>query len=150
MEVLVKCPETDVEFEKYYALRWDVLRKLWGHPKGSEKDDLEEDSFHIIVVDGDNVVGVGRLHLNSDTEAQIRYMAVAEKYRNKSIGSKIIVALESHARGQNCSNIVLNARKEAVKFYERAGYSVERKSHTLFGIIEHYRMSKLITAENRP
>ena len=34
-------PQTPKEFEAYYLLRYEVLRKPWKQPFGSEKDDME-------------------------------------------------------------------------------------------------------------
>ncbi len=36
----IKTPSTHDEFKAYYALRYKVLSEPWGHPKGTEKDDL--------------------------------------------------------------------------------------------------------------
>ena len=67
-------PKTYDELKKYYDLRYEVLRKPWSQPKGSERDDKEETSFHRMIIDeqNGNAVAVGRLQLNSIEEAQIR------------------------------------------------------------------------------
>ena len=77
---MYKCraPKNKAELAQYYHLRWQVLRQPWQQPKGSEKDDLEAQSYHRVIVDDmDNIVGVGRLHKSSQYEAQIRYMAIS-------------------------------------------------------------------------
>ena len=49
------------QLEHYYDLRWRILRAPWKQPRGSEKDILEEDSYHLMVVDAkQRVIGVGR------------------------------------------------------------------------------------------
>lgn len=40
--------------------------------------------------------------------------------------------------------IVLNARENAIKFYEKNGYHIIEKSYLLFGKIQHYKMIKRI------
>ena len=88
-------PSTPEQFEQYYDLRWRILRAPWRQPRGSEKDELENDSIHLMVSDNDNrVIGVGRLHLNSPKQAQIRFMAVETDYQREGIGSKLLLALE--------------------------------------------------------
>ena len=47
--MIVKKPETLQEFEEYYSLRWKILRKPLGESMGSEKDNLENDSFHLMI-----------------------------------------------------------------------------------------------------
>lgn len=144
MPVIIKQPETDKEFEKYFEMRWRILRAPWNEPKGSETDDIEDSCFHVMATEDDQLVGIGRLQFNSDNEAQIRYMAVEPDYENRGIGRKIIQALEVEALKNNCSYIMLDAREPAVGFYEKLGYVVTDKSYLLFGSIQHYRMEKAI------
>src|SRR6266487_593899 len=58
-------PRTAQEWESYFDLRWRVLREPWGQPRGTERDDLDAESFHLILRDSAGaVVAVGRLHLD--------------------------------------------------------------------------------------
>jgi ribosomal protein S18 acetylase RimI-like enzyme len=136
-------PKTKEDFQRYYDLRWRILRKPWDQPVGSEKDELENQSIHIMVCQDDRKpIGVGRVHLNTPTEAQIRYMAVEEGFRSKGTGSIILKELEIRIKKKGAKYVTLNARESAVKFYERNGYHVVEKTHTLFGSIPHYKMEK--------
>lgn len=98
-------PKSDDDFKKYYELRWKILREPWNQPRGSEKDEMEDESIHIMACIGDEVVGVSRLHFNSDEEAQIRYMAVDNAHQRKGIGKTLLRELEKRARegGQSIS-----------------------------------------------
>ena len=138
-------PKTENEFKSYYQLRWDLLRAPWNQPKGSEIDDIEDPCFHLMAVDDDSeVIAVARLQFNSETEAQIRYMAVAEPYQRQGIGRRLIETMEKHATASACKKIVLDAREPAVGFYQRLGYSIDEKSYLLFEQIQHFRMSKAL------
>ncbi len=54
-------PRTAQEWESYFDLRWRVLREPWGQPRGTERDDLDAESFHLILRDSAGaVVAVGR------------------------------------------------------------------------------------------
>jgi len=142
MHFTIKQPETKKEFEACYDLRWRVLREPWQQPRGSEKDELENKSIHIMACDeNNNVIGVGRLHFNNETEAQIRYMAVVPEYEKQGVGTLILEALEEKAK-QQCNIIVLDARENAIGFYQKKDYELLEKSHLLFGSIQHYRMEK--------
>ena len=134
-------PKTEEEFEEYYELRWQVLRKPWGKPRGSERDDIEDKSIHIMVKN-DNILGVGRLHFNSNKEAQIRYMAVSAAHRKQGIGTMILKKLEEMARKKGAKYVVLNAREHAIGFYKKNGYRIVEKSYILFGSIQHFKMMK--------
>ena len=114
----VTSPKTRQEFERYYDVRWRILRAPWNQPAGSERDEYEDDAYHVMVcISGRIPVGVGRLHFNTTEEAQIRYMAVEESQRGNGIGTAILAELESEAVRKNASNIVLNARETATRFY---------------------------------
>ncbi len=148
MKFRIVSPHTDEEFEKYYDLRWQILRKPWGRPKGSEKDELENKSFHIMVLAGDRVIGVGRGHFNTGSRYQIRYMAVDENWRRKGVGTVILSRLQEQAARGGAGQIVLNARESAVKFYEKRGFKIIEQAHTLFGCIKHFKMIKELCCED--
>ena len=145
MNIIIKQPQSDDDFKQYFHLRWRALRAPWGEPEGSEVDDMENQCFHIMAVDNNRAVGVGRMQYNSKEEAQIRYMAVSREYEGNGIGRKIIGALEREALDKNISKIVLDAREPAVGFYQKLDYRVEKKSYVLFDEIQHYRMTKQLS-----
>jgi len=150
-EYLIVSPKTKREFEQYFHLRWKVLRQPWGQPPGSEKSDDDATSFHRMAVDKDGQpIAVGRLHFNSDSEAQIRYMGVADQYRGTGQGSRLINDLENISFRNNRLEIILQAREIAVPFYESNGYRVVKKTHIIFGTIQHYLMKKTLTSLNNP
>ncbi len=137
-------PTTSEEFKKYYNLRYEVLRKPWGQPPGSERDEREETSIHRMIIDNKtgNALAVGRLQFNSEVEAQIRYMAVVDNLQGKGLGSQIILALEDVARLKGIQRIILSARENALQFYKSNGYEIVKKTHLLFGEIQHWLMEK--------
>ncbi len=138
-------PRTAQDWESYFNLRWRVLRQPWDQPRGSERDELDAESFHLLARDAaGTIVGVGRLHLNSATEAQVRYMAVDETCRDRGIGSRILGGLEGRALSQGVAGIVLNAREATLNFYRRHGYVIEGPAETLFGAVRHVRMRKAL------
>jgi ribosomal protein S18 acetylase RimI-like enzyme len=135
-------PKTPQDFAKYYDLRWRVLRKPWNQPPGSEKDDLEEQSIHLMATSQNRVLGVIRAHFPSPGIAQIRYMAVDTPYQGKGIGTKLLTEMEKRLKQKGARQIVLNAREIAVEFYENHGYDIAGKAHILYDSIEHFKMVK--------
>ena len=74
-------PTTSSDFNQYYYLRWVLLRRPLGGKRGTERDQYEHKSFHLMIKDSTKYcVGVGRIHQLKKT-AQIRYMAVARAAR---------------------------------------------------------------------
>ena len=142
-------PNSSSEFEQYYNLRYEVLRKPWLQPKGSEKDDGDKSSIHRMIIDESNgkAVAVGRLQFNTSEEAQIRYMAVSDNYQLKGYGNIIVKTLEDIALNKGIRNIILQARENALKFYWKNGYEIIEKSYLLFDEIQHWLMVKKITTD---
>ena len=139
-----RSPQTSTEWDRYFDLRWRVLRGPWNQPRGSERDDLDPVSFHTALWDGDLPVAAGRLHLNSPSEAQVRYMAVDRSWQGKGLGSRILSRLEAQATQDGAACIVLNAREEASPFYRRHGYQETGSAGLLFASIPHFRMQKAL------
>lgn len=141
-----RSPATAADWESYYNLRWRVLRAHWGQERGSERDPQDSDAFHQMICHPDGkALAAGRLHLNSASEAQVRYMAVDEQFQGKKLGSAILQALETEAFRLQATKIVLNSRDAAVPFYEKHGYRRVAEAPSLFGTIRHLRMEKKIT-----
>ena len=145
MNFLIKSPKTKKDFNLYYNLRWEILRKPYDQKKGSEKDANELVSHHLMAyLPNNKVIGVGRINEDKNKKAQIRFMAVHSKYRNNNVGEKILKELEKYAYKNSIEYIYLNARDSAVKFYLKNGYKIIKKSHVLFGNLHHWLMEKNI------
>ena len=57
-DIKILQPETPEDFEKYFELRWRILRKPWNQPRGSEVDMEEDFSYHIMALQDEQVIGV--------------------------------------------------------------------------------------------
>lgn len=143
-------PESAEDLSAYYELRWRLLRKPWNQPPGSEKDEFEQQAFHLLVRDKQGAaIGVGRIHcveaktVESHTW-QVRYMGVVDEYRNQGIGSGILHRLESFAQANGAKQILLNARENALGFYLKRDYQIVGDGPTLYGSVKHKQMCKVI------
>ena len=145
MNYIIKSPETELEWDKYFKFRWEMLRKPLGMSKETLKDELEDESSHLIAVDEQKiVVGAGRLHFNNNKEAQIRYMAVSNTIQRKGLGSAIVSELETIAKEKGILEMVLNARENAISFYLSMGYKETGPYESGTGI-PHITMRKKLT-----
>ena len=136
-------PRSALDWERYFDLRWRVLRAPWHQPKGSEQDDREADSVHLMLCDASRTpFAVGRVHLNAPQEAQIRFMAVDPTATRQGLGTTVLKALEHRAAEMGVRTIVLNAREQAIPFYEKHGYTIIGGAETMFGSVLHVRMTK--------
>ena len=111
---------------------------------GSERDEGEATSIHRMIIDEKTgeVLAVGRLQFNSIDEEQIRYMAVLSNFQGQGFGSQIISSLEDVARENGNKWMILSARENALQFYKNNGYKIIKKTHLLFGEIQHWLMQK--------
>lgn len=140
--VFYKSPATPAEFAEYFAFRWEMLRKPLCLPRGSERDELENDAFHLAAYDGNQIVGVGRLNVETQHTARIRYMAVLSRYRLRGIGSTLLLQLEQFAQDHCIRVCWLYAREAAVSFYFRNGYVIRGEALSELSGLHHERMEK--------
>jgi N-acetylglutamate synthase-like GNAT family acetyltransferase len=144
----IKSPQSDAEWKAYYALRFNVLREPWNQPLGSEVLADEDQAIHAIAVEDNEVLGVARMHESAEKQGQVRCVATATAAQGKGIGKAIMAYLEEQAKAKGWTEIVLEARENAVPFYQRMGYTIIAESYLLFGEIQHYRMKKALTLSN--
>jgi N-acetylglutamate synthase-like GNAT family acetyltransferase len=140
----IKAPKTNSEWKSYYALRFTVLREPWNQPLGSEVLADEDQAIHAIAVEDNEVLGVARMHESAEKQGQVRCVATATAAQGKGIGKAIMAYLEDQAKTKGWTEIILEARENAVPFYKAIGYQIVAESYLLFGEIQHYRMSKTL------
>ena len=143
-DIKIITPETDLEIDIYYQIRFEELRKPWNQPLGSEKDQIESQCIHRMILIDDNFIGVARLQYNENKQGQIRYMAIKKEYQRQGFGRMLILDLEKIAKENGMHEIILQSRERAVKFYENLNYKIEKKTHLLFGDIQHFLMRKYL------
>lgn len=81
-----------------------------------------------------------------NASVKVRQMAVFTLFQNKGIGSLLIRSVEGFAKEVKINRIYLHARKIAVGFYEKQGYSVSSNEFTEVNI-PHFVMEKRINLE---
>ena len=141
----ITSPVSEFEWQKYYWLRYQVLRAPLGLPPGSEKIPDDATATHALLLDEDQeAVGVCRLHLQTPQEAQIRFMAIHPDHQGQGLGKKLLLYLEEKARQQGATFMTLQARENAVPFYKSCGYALLEKTHLLYGQVQHYKMQKYL------
>lgn len=139
----VKRSSTPEEFKKIFGLRVEVLRKPWNQSPETATDAQEDQSYNSYIEnENGEAIACGRLQENGNKVGQIRFMAVSDKYQGKGLGKMIVSDLEEKGRELGLRTIELQARENAVEFYKSCGYAIKEKSFLLWGIIQHYLMTK--------
>jgi len=131
------------EYTEMVSLRTKILRKPLGLT--FSEDDLERDKNDLLLVayfpGSDQMVGCCILTPLSGVTIQMRQMAIDDFYQGKGLGSELLHFAEQVAKERNFEFLYLHARKVAVDFYKKHGYTVESDQFTEVGI-PHYEMIK--------
>jgi GNAT superfamily N-acetyltransferase len=144
MEIEIRVPKNEVEWEQYYDLRYRILRQPWNQPQGSERNEGDETGLHFALYENEILKAIARLDINDEKSAQVRFMAVETEIQRKGYGKQVMLAIENYCKTKNISEIILHAREIAIPFYESLGYQLVEKSHLLFNEIQHFLMIKKI------
>lgn len=138
----IREPINENEFQQYYELRWQILRKPWNQEPGTERDEFEEDGLHLAAFLDDKIIGCARGHFLNSKRAQIRWMAIEDNFQGKGLGTRLLIILEEKLLAAGAAEIILKAREKAVSLYKKNDYEIYKKGEILFGEIKHYWMRK--------
>lgn len=95
-----------------------------------------------LVYEDENILGV-IIYKEPYDRIEIEYIAVAEQYKNKGIGSRFLKAIENN----NVKNITLEVRKSnevAINFYKKNGYKIVSIRKNYYNNEDGYLMLKEI------
>ena len=56
MSIFIRSPKTEKEYLEYFHFRWKMLRHPYGGKPGTEKDNLEDNSFHIMLTEFGKII----------------------------------------------------------------------------------------------
>jgi predicted GNAT family N-acyltransferase len=144
-QIEIRSPKTEAEWKKYDDFRWEVLRKPLKISHIPLKDNLEDSSYHFMAITiSKKILACGRVHMNNEYEAQIRYMGVSDDIRRMGVGTSMVNKLEDKAKTLGAKYVTLNARNIALDFYKSLGY-IEIEPYESDIKIPHTRMEKILT-----
>ncbi len=129
------------EYKQVIELRYMLLRQPLGLTFNQEDLDKEKDDIHIAAYEEDELLGCCFLSkVNVDT-VKLRQMAVKGNLQGKGIGRQMMQFAENIARDYGNKCITMHARKDAVGFYEKLGYTANG-AEFIEVQLPHYEMSK--------
>jgi predicted GNAT family N-acyltransferase len=138
----IRTPETTQEWDAYYALRYEVLRKPLEQPLGSERNEGDASGMHFALYEDGILRAIARLDQAEPAIAQVRFVAVEQSIQGKGYGRMIMEAVEMASRQRGDVKMILHARDYAVEFYKKQDYTLLGESYKLFGVLQHYLMEK--------
>ena len=143
MAIEIRSPESAQEWEAYYNMRYEILRKPLDQPRGSERNDGDLTGKHFALFDNGILRAIARLDEAEMGISQVRFVAVDSSERGKGYGRLIMEATEKSSRDAGNTKMILQARDYAVDFYLKLDYTLIKKSHKLFGVLQHFLMEKV-------
>lgn len=109
-------------YNEALKLRYNVFFKNANCKNDVLIDNLEKDAIHLICYEkGKTVIGYGRLNILGN-RAHISQLVVDENYRKRGIALHIMNMINEKIISQNVKESFLNAKVDAIKFYEKLGY----------------------------
>jgi predicted GNAT family N-acyltransferase len=130
------------EIDAALALRYEVFCIEQGVSLEEERDGLDGEALHLVVLDDGEVVGTCRLLLVG-SEVKLGRMAVAASHRGRGLAAELLVEADVRSRELRAERIALAAQLTAQSLYERAGYAPYGDVFLDAGI-EHVMMGKAL------
>jgi predicted GNAT family N-acyltransferase len=117
--------EDDPRYAEARRLRYDCLYRPLGLAWGLVEDTDGRSFEHFVALGSDGrVLGYARLHLE-DGESKVYQVVAAQEARSRGIGRALMDAAADRARDEGRHHIELDARVDALGFYERLGFTGE-------------------------
>lgn len=124
-------------------LRNDILRKPLGLSFDKEELEREKDDILMGAFEDDRLLGCCLLTRMDPATVRLRQMAVPNSMQGKGVGRALMIFAENIARDLGYKKLCMHARKTAVGFYQKLGYSVS--GDEFFEVtIPHYIMEKAL------
>ncbi|RAK06520.1 hypothetical protein C8C77_12359 [Halanaerobium saccharolyticum] len=129
-------------YSQVVKLRYESFFKPLELPMDIMFDQNEENSIHLVCVNGKRLLGYGRLTISQEI-SQISQMVVNSSVRGNGIGTEIMKKIIDKAIQKNSEKIYLNARLNAIDFYRKFDFKTVGEVFPSFKTkIPHQRMEK--------
>lgn len=112
------------EYHQMIKLRNEILRKPLHLAFEKEELNKEENDILIGAFEEDKMLGCCLLTKIDKESVRLRQMAVQDNLQGKGIGASMMNFAENIARDNGYKKMVMHARKTAIGFYEKLGYTV--------------------------
>lgn len=132
---------SDRELKAAFEVRLQVFVEEQGISEELELDDLDQEALHMVVKDGERVIGTARVLFLTANQAKIERMAILKPFRRRGIGRGIISFLNEELRNKQVEQVVLHAQYAVVAFYRSCGFEESGLPFQEAGI-KHIKMER--------
>jgi predicted GNAT family N-acyltransferase len=117
-------PARAEEMDQVMALRHAVFCDEQGVPPELEHDADDAAALHVVVLEGDRVIGTCRV-LGDGPSVRLGRMAMDRELRGRGLGTILLAAAHDLAADRGAREVTIHAQLSALGFWERAGYVAE-------------------------
>jgi len=131
----------DVELQEAFEVRRQVFVREQGISEDLVFDGHDRKALHMVVKDGERVIGSARVQFLADNQAKLERMAILKHYRRKGIGKEILLFLDAVWKDKQVQQVIIHAQLEVVPFYKLCGFDEFGSPFREAGI-KHIKMRK--------
>ena len=136
-----KLVASDKELKDAFEVRRQVFVEEQGISEDIELDDYDREALHMVVKNGEKVIGTARVLFLAANQAKLERMAILKPFRRKGIGSRIIAFLNEELRNRQINQVFLHAQYPVVAFYKSCGFKESGSPFWEAGI-KHIKMQR--------
>jgi len=132
----------DVELQEALGVRRQVFVREQSISEDLVFDGHDREALHMVVKDGERVIGSARVQFLTDNQAKLERMAILKRYRRKGIGKEMLLFLDTVWKGNQVQQVIIHAQLEVVPFYKLCGFDEVGLPFREAGI-KHIKMHKI-------
>jgi len=117
-----KLVTSDVELQEAFEVRRQVFVREQGISEGLVFDEHDKEALHMMVKDGDRVIGTARVQFLTNNQAKLERMAILKRYRSKGIGREMLLFLDAVWKDKQVQQVIIHAQFEVIPFYKLCGF----------------------------
>jgi predicted GNAT family N-acyltransferase len=117
-----KLVTSDVELPEAFEVRRQVFVREQGISEDLVFDGHDKEALHMVVKDGERVIGSARVQFLADNQAKLERMAILKRYRRKGIGREMLLFLNAVWKDKHVQQVIIHAQFEVVPFYKLCGF----------------------------
>jgi radical SAM protein (TIGR04043 family)/putative N-acetyltransferase (TIGR04045 family) len=133
--VICHTARTHAQLRKALAIRNQVFVQEQKLFPGSDEDENDRSSIHLVAEEGDEVVGTVRVFRadNGNGHWIGGRLAVAKGHRSSGAGEVLVQNAVRYVKGQGCTQFTAQVQEENVSFFSRLGWRKVGSIHSHFG-----------------
>ncbi len=133
----------DVELQEAFKVRRQVFVREQGISEELVFDEHDREALHMVVKDGERVIGTARVQFLAGNQAKLERMAILKHYRRKGIGKEMLLFLDAVWKAKQVQQVIIHAQLEVVPFYKLCGFDELGLPFREAGI-KHIKMRKQV------